>query len=72
MQVGKFNENGIFYYKHLNFIIQTMQSSGIDVYSPSQGKPPVWRIHINSLRPRQNGRHFADDIFKSIFMNENV
>ena len=24
------------------------------------------------LRPRQNGRHFADDIFKCIFMNENI
>ena len=28
--------------------------------------------HINTLRPRQNGRHFADDLFKSIFFNENV
>ena len=28
--------------------------------------------HINSLRPRQNGRHFADDIFKCILVNENV
>ena len=28
--------------------------------------------HVNTLRPRQNGRHFADDIFKRIFMNENV
>ena len=27
---------------------------------------------INTLRPRQNGRHFADDIFKCIFLNENV
>ena len=25
-----------------------------------------------SLRPRQNGCHFADDIFKCIFLNENV
>ena len=24
------------------------------------------------MRPRQNGRHFADDIFKCIFSNENV
>ena len=29
-------------------------------------------IHINTLRPRQNGRHFTDDTFKRIFMNENV
>ena len=27
---------------------------------------------INTLRPRQNGRHFADNIFKYIFLNENV
>ena len=25
---------------------------------------------INTLRPRQNGRHFPDDIFKCIFLNE--
>ena len=29
-------------------------------------------ISLNSLRPRQNGRHFPDDIFKCIFLNENV
>ena len=27
---------------------------------------------FNSQRPRQNGRHFADDILKCIFLNENV
>ena len=27
---------------------------------------------FNSLRPRQNRRHFADDIFECIFLNENV
>ena len=26
----------------------------------------------NTLRPRQNGRHFQDDIFKCIFFNENI
>ena len=30
---------------------------------------PHW---VNSLRPRQNGRHFADDVFKCNFLNENV
>ena len=29
-------------------------------------------IILNTLRPGQNGRHFADDIFKCIFLNENV
>ena len=27
---------------------------------------------LNTLRPRRNGRHFADDIFKRIFLNENI
>ena len=31
-----------------------------------------WQCLFNTLRPRQNGRHFADDIFKCIFLNENV
>ena len=28
--------------------------------------------YFNALRPRQNGRHFADDTFKRIFLKENV
>ena len=28
--------------------------------------------HINTLRPRQNGRNFPDDIFKCISLNENA
>ena len=31
-----------------------------------------WYSIVNTLRPRQNGRHFADDIFKRIFVNENI
>ena len=27
---------------------------------------------LNTLRPRQNGRHFPDNIFKCIFLNESV
>ena len=30
-----------------------------------------WNLY-NTLRPRQNGRHFADGILNSIFLNENV
>ena len=30
------------------------------------------RTPVNTLRPRQNGPHFADNIFKRIFFNENV
>ena len=28
--------------------------------------------YLNTLRPRQNGHHFADDIFKWVFVNRNV
>ena len=28
--------------------------------------------HVNTLRPRQHGRHFTDDTFNCIFVNENV
>ena len=27
---------------------------------------------VNTLRPRQDGRHFPDDIFKCIFLNEKI
>ena len=41
------------------------------------GRCPTNRFYqspfrINSLRPRQEGRHFPDDIFMCIFLNENV
>ena len=29
-------------------------------------------IAFNTLRPRQGGRHFADDTFNRIFLNDNV
>ena len=34
-------------------------------------QPPL-QVHVNTLTPRQNERHFADDIFKCILLNENV
>ena len=36
------------------------------------GSTLSWPKCVNTLRPRQNGRHFADDICKCIFLNENV
>ena len=37
-------------------------------------RPTNTLVHLsfNTLRPRQNGRHFPDDIFKLIFLNENL
>ena len=31
-----------------------------------------YNVTLNTLRPRQNGRHFADDTIKRIFLNQNV
>ena len=42
------------------------------------GTASIWkwvthvRLTLNTLRPRRNQQHFADDIFKRIFFNENV
>ena len=33
---------------------------------------PLSVLWFNTLRPRQNGCHFADDTFKRIFLNDNV
>ena len=33
---------------------------------------PLVIVIVNSSLPAQNGHHFADDIFKRIFLNENV
>ena len=32
----------------------------------------LWFVVVNTLKQRQNGRHFADDTFKRIFLNQNV
>ena len=41
---------------------------------PKYGLNDYWRhsTTVNTLRPRQNGRHFADDVFKCIFLSENL
>ena len=32
----------------------------------------IWTPIFNTSRPRQNGRDFADDIFKCMFLNKNI
>ena len=56
----------------MHFLIQTIHFAGgyADIYV--QFRVPASSSVINTLRPRQNGRHFADDTFKRIFLNENV
>ena len=43
-----------------------------DITVRNMGKRDIYEIFINTLRPRQNGRHFPDDFLKCIFLNENV
>ena len=40
--------------------------------TPCDAIRPQWVRYVNVLRPRRNEQHFADDIFKRIFFNENV
>ena len=35
-------------------------------------REPCFGLTLNSSSPGQNGRHFADDISKCVFLNENV
>ena len=39
---------------------------------PCSAVSEIGAVFINTLRPRQNGRHFTYDIFKCISLNENV
>ena len=79
------NLNGCLWYVELNRFIQSKILKGIIFYQiirvqyqscwsflPLDYFLP-WHINeLNTLRPRQNGCHFADDIFKGIFLNENI
>ena len=54
--------------------VQRLESSLNEImpesnYLVTEGLISTW---LDTLWPRQNGRHFADDTFKRIFLNENV
>ena len=53
-----------------------MQKRGYCVWSRRTMADLTWvpyvTLLVNTLRPRQNGLHLPDDIFKCIFFNENV
>ena len=56
---------------HADLLLDNNQKVWFTVFTSNRlvkmGQSPV-----NTLRPKQNGRHFADDILKCIFLNENV
>ena len=74
-------ENGISNFISLNWVYDYLSILGSKLIHVSRRGPmqsfevldtDSSYISVNTLRPRQNGRHFPDDIFKWIFLNENV
>ena len=72
-----FIHHGLHHSLNQRKIVQGMQN----VFFPVHDGPYCYWIYpwkcknfsdFNTLRLRQNGRHFPDDIFKWIFINENV
>ena len=55
---------------HAANFVETEQIVEIEGYKSSFVQVR-WSLVFNTLRPRQDGRHFADDIFTCIFFNEN-
>ena len=55
-------------YEQLSLLMR--QSNYVQIPSMSPITPGM--VLINSLRPRRNGRYNVDDIFKCIFLKENV
>ena len=53
-----------------NHLITTRRNGGLLLVAEAE-KNRSFTV-FNTLRPRQNGRRFADDTFKRIFLNENV
>ena len=56
--------------KHAGRLIDSVKMT-TDMYNNSRIVTQL-DLSFNTLRPKQNGRHFPDDIFKCIFFNENV
>ena len=63
-------------YKNVKYrsLLQASLPVVIGIWRAYDRDTSSWRrvFVLNTLRPRQNGRYFPDDIFKCIFLNENV
>ena len=61
---------------HLQGYYSRMRLEHVASTKSSFNKEPHQRdsthFNLNTLRLKQNGRRFADDVFKCIFLNENV
>ena len=66
--------------QHSDFINEFLRAGNVSIPGSKQQfssrfgscSMPIRYVMFNTLRPRQNGRHFADDISKCIFLNENA
>ena len=63
----------------LNTMVDNLQTTFSNAHGMSLPKPVMTQFTgtymspgLNTLRPRQNGCQFPDDIFKCIFLNENI
>ena len=72
-----YNYTGLLFVKWLDSMHMFIGHSPMYLFSPQCLSTIPWLIikshwYFNSLRPRQNRRHFADNVFKCNFLNENV
>ena len=58
--------------KHFEAVIPLCCFIHTFAYTPQIYGPWSCIASVNTLRPRQNGRHFQDDIFKCIFVSVNI
>ena len=66
--------------KRMNLVSMSERVGGQPLLAERRGRLQMFwsffivcmKIHINTLRPRQNSRHFHNDNFKCIFFNENL
>ena len=67
------NSTRVISYRRFKYAVCMLNAVCIPLIIPSDRTPHTAHIcYLNTLRPRQNGRRFADDIFKCIFLDENV
>ena len=64
--------NGTAMYSNCTFPEVINQTTAIEFLALSFLESLSSRYRVNTLRPRHNGRHFQDDIFECIFLNESV
>ena len=58
-----------YHYYHISLLLSHVCKHGLITHGMYTSNPYHCKM-INTLRLRQNCRHFADDIFKCIFLNE--